>query len=408
MQTTTPVVVLYRGNQGAYGIARSLGVLGVPLYLVAQADSPTPLSASRWWRETHPCDFARPESETLTLLLDLGATLRARHDAKPLLLTATDWAAIFIESHADELERSFVFPRAKVPVVRPLADKWAMHLAARDADVPTPQTVFPQSLDDVSAFLESARFPIVAKAADSYATHKPESMIAQHRSELIDKFERERELGPPNLVLQEFIPGGIEDVWMCNAYFDTDGRCRAVFTGRKLRQLSSTGIATLAICERSETVANQTTRFLESVGYHGCVGVGHRYDARDGQYKLLDVNARVSGVFRLFRATTGTDVVRICYRDLTGQDVGEIGDAPLDVGRKWLLEDDVLVNLPRIRRGELSLWAWLRSFRGVREAQWFSLRDPLPFIDWLRRSLQSAIVKRRARAGSPRLSRQAS
>ncbi|HEY2777904.1 MAG TPA: hypothetical protein VGI77_08355 [Gaiellaceae bacterium] len=407
MITTTPVVVLYRGNQGAYGIARSLGPLGVPLYLVAQTDSPTPLSASRWWREKHPWDFTQPESETLASLTELGATLLARHDAKPVLLTATDWAAIFIESHADELGRNFVFPRADVPVVRPLADKWAMHLAARTAAVPTPETVFPQSLDDVSAFLESTRFPIVAKAADAYATHKPTSMIAANRAELLDKVERESTLGPPNLILQELIPGGVEDVWMCNAYFDTNGGCRAVFTGRKLRQLSSTGIATLAICEPNDAVASQTQRLLESVGYRGCVGVGHRFDARDGQYKLLDVNARVSGVFRLFRASTGSDVVRICYRDLTGQGAGELGDAPLDVGRKWLLEDDILVSIPRIRRGELSFRAWLGSLRGVREAQWLSSRDPLPFLAWLRRSVAAAIAKRRPPSRSARLPGQA-
>jgi predicted ATP-grasp superfamily ATP-dependent carboligase len=176
---------------------------------------------------------------------------------------------------------------------------------------------------------------------------------------------------------------------MCNGYFDVDGRCRAVFTGRKLRQLSSTGIATLAVCERNDAVARQTQALLESLGYHGCVGVGHRYDARDGTYKLLDVNARISGVFRLFRPTDGTDVVRTCYLDLTGQPVGE---TQLDDGRKWLLEDDITVSIPRIRRGELDLREWLASFRGVREAQWFSPTDPRPFLAWTRASVARALA----------------
>ena len=77
---------------------------------------------------------------------------------------------------------------------------------------------------------------------------------------------------------------------------------------------------------------------MEAVGYRGCVGIGYRYDSRDGLYKLLDVNARVSGLFRLFAGTNDMDVVRVCYLDLTGQDVPATALQP---GRKWMLEDDV-------------------------------------------------------------------
>lgn len=393
MDVSTPVVVIYRGNQGAYGIARSLGALGVPLYLALHDGAPTPLSASRYWRETVRWDFDVAADESIARLLALAQRLEARHGSKPLLLTASDWAAIFIETHAAALADGFVFPYAETGVVRALANKWTMFLAARDNDVPTPLTALPQSLEDVEAFLEDAMLPVVAKAADTFLPHAPSSLIAQDRAAVLEKFRSDAELGPPNMILQEFVPGNIDDVWMCNAYFDRDGRCRVAYTGRKLRQLSSTGIATLAVCEQNETVAHQVQALLEGMGYRGCVGVGHRYDARDGRYKLLDVNARISGVFRLFRPTNGIDVVRTCYLDLTGQEV-EVGE--LDVGRKWLLEDDIFVSLPKIRRGELSLRPWLRSFRGVREAQWFSRRDPKPFLVWLRSSLARSTGKRLA------------
>lgn len=392
MDVSTPVVVLYRGNQGAYGIARSLGPLGVPLHLVLQSGTPTPLTASRYWRQVQWLDLDRPAEESLAALLGLAARLAATHGRTPLLLTASDWAAVFIERHADALAEGFVFPHASEPVVTALANKWTMFRAAHDNDVPTPFTVFPQSLQDVEEFLAAARPPIVAKTADPFLPHTPAALIASDGATLLEKFRAEAEHGPPNMILQEFIPGEISDVWMCNAYFDqADGRCRAVYTGRKLRQLSSTGIATLAVCEPNDAVAEQTRRLLESFGYRGCVGVGHRFDARDGTYKLLDVNARISGVFRLFRPTNGIDVVRTCYLDLTGQ---EVSAGELDVGRKWLLEDDIFVSLPKIARGEQKLRPWLASFRGVREAQWFSPRDPRPFLVWLRASLGRSLRKR--------------
>src|SRR5918995_2976728 len=49
-------------------------------------------------------------------------------------------------------------------------------------------------------------------------------------------------------------------------------------------------------------------------------------------YKLLDVNARVSGVFRLFEGTNQMDVARVCYPDLTGQEVPVTALRPR---RKW-------------------------------------------------------------------------
>jgi predicted ATP-grasp superfamily ATP-dependent carboligase len=191
----------------------------------------------------------------------------------------------------------------------------------------------------------------------------------------------------PNIILQEYIPGEVDSVWMCNGYFGANPDRPVIYTGKKLRQVSATGIASLAICLPNETVADQTQRFMEGVGYRGCVGIGYRYDGRDGLYKLLDVNARVSGVFRLFAGTNDMDVVRACYLDLTGQDIPVTALQP---GRKWMLEDDVIAAVTALRHGRLSIGDWIKSVRGVRELHWSAADDPVPIFgrvgDGLRRA----------------------
>jgi predicted ATP-grasp superfamily ATP-dependent carboligase len=167
---------------------------------------------------------------------------------------------------------------------------------------------------------------------------------------------------------------------MCNGYFGVRPEHTVTFTGQKLRQISPTGIASLAICLPNEKVAGQTRRLMEAVGYKGCVGIGHRYDKRDGQYKLLDVNARVSGIFRLFAGTNDMDVVRICYLDLTGQ---RAPATELQPGRKWMLEADVLAAFRAVFGGRLTFREWARSVRGVRELHWWAKDDPAPFLAWL-------------------------
>jgi predicted ATP-grasp superfamily ATP-dependent carboligase len=119
---------------------------------------------------------------------------------------------------------------------------------------------------------------------------------------------------------------------------------------------------------------------MQAIGYRGCVGIGYRYDRRDGAYKVLDVNARVSGVFRLFAGTNDMDVVRACYLDLTGQ---QIPQTALRRGRKWMLEDDVGAALRELRGGRLTVAEWIRSLRGVEEWHWMAADDPVPFLVWL-------------------------
>ena len=396
--TLRPVVVVYRGGHGALGVARTLGRLDVPVYLVAQDGMASPLLASRYWRRIVRWDFRSPEEASVAFLLDLGRELEREHDAPPLLLTLADWVAIFIERHADALGERFVFPLAPEPVVHRLADKWQMTKLAEQHGIPTPTTIYPRTRGDVEAFLAAVPFPIVLKPADPSVEGAATKRICNTRDELLAQLEPRLADGEPNVILQEYIPGDATTVWMCNAYLARDGSPAAIFTGRKLRQVSSTGIASLAVCLPNPMVAAQTGSFMQAVGYRGCVGIGYRYDARDGRYKLLDVNPRVSGVFRLFAGTDDVDVVRLCYRDFAALD---LPSTALREGRKWILEDDLIAAYRELRAGRLTIRAWRETVRGVREAQWFAADDPLPLLFWLRDGVRGRIAAASRRFRGP-------
>jgi predicted ATP-grasp superfamily ATP-dependent carboligase len=118
---------------------------------------------------------------------------------------------------------------------------------------------------------------------------------------------------------------------------------------------------------------------MKAVGYQGILDIGYRYDARDGKYKVLDVNPRIGSTFRLFVDAGGLDVARALYLDLTGQAVPPA--MPVE-GRKWIVEDQDIESSYRYwRDGKLGLGQWLASFRGVREGAWFARDDTRPF--WL-------------------------
>ena len=86
---------------------------------------------------------------------------------------------------------------------------------------------------------------------------------------------------------------------------------------------------------------------MKSIGYKGIVDIGYRYDARDGQYKVLDVNPRIGASFRLLVGDNGLDSPRAEYLDLTGQ---KVPPSQTVEGRKWFIEDRDLVSSFRYYR----------------------------------------------------------
>src|SRR5437764_812624 len=130
-------------------------------------------SYSRYWTKRIYWDFSASEQASAAFLLEAGADIRARHGAQAILLTLSDWVAVFIERHSTLLETQFLFPRPERPVIHTLANKWGMHRLATEHGIPTPDTICPSSPADVQAFLKTASLPVVLKPADPFLPHPP-------------------------------------------------------------------------------------------------------------------------------------------------------------------------------------------------------------------------------------------
>jgi predicted ATP-grasp superfamily ATP-dependent carboligase len=115
---------------------------------------------------------------------------------------------------------------------------------------------------------------------------------------------------------------------------------------------------------------------MGAVGYRGLVNLGFRYDGRDDRYKLIDVNPRLGASFRSFVTKDGTDILRACYLDLTGQ---HVSTTRAFAGRKWMLEHDLRSCITYHREGR-SFKNLLARHQGVEEFAHFSLDDPFPLL----------------------------
>jgi D-aspartate ligase len=374
---STPVVVLSPHHHGALGIFRSLGVLGVPVYAVEDGQFSPPLR-SRYCRGIFHWNVrtAVPQA-SIDSLLEVSEHFKTR----PILIPTSDATAALVQEAAEQLQEAYRFLIPPRGLVGSLSSKRELFFLCRKHGHPTPETFFPHSRSEVVQLLKRVVFPIVLKGIDDrvvFGQTKVAMHIAQSADELLQCYDTLESQQKQNVMLQEYIPGEADSVWMFNGYFDEKSECLAGFMGRKLRQRPvGTGITTLGICLQNAAAERPIRELLSSLGYRGIVDIGCRFDARDCKYKLLDVNPRIGCTFRLFIDPNGMDVVRACYLDLTGQAVRA---EPASEGRKWLVENLDLITLPdHLKQRKLTFSQWLRSLRGVRETAWFDWSDLSPF-----------------------------
>jgi D-aspartate ligase len=375
---STPAVVLKFDpnvmHHGGLGIIRSLGRLGVPVYGVHEGPW-APAANSRYLRGRF---FWQPDPEDVERvqagLLRLGERI-----GEPAVLVPTDDAgSIFLAEHGDRLRGHFLFPDPPRDLPRRVAGKYSLHELCREVGMPSPQAAVPESLSAARAFAADTGFPLIAKLTTPWTGHgtlRSTSILAD-AGQLDETYRACADAGV-GLMLQEFIPGGPGQDWFFHGYCDASSACRPAFTGVKERSYPAhAGLTCLGRAEPNDELRDQVTGLLARLGYQGILDLDIRFDARDGQYKLLDFNPRIGAQFKLFRDAAGTDVATACYLDLTGQAVPESEQ----VTRRFVVENyDPIAAFSYWRRGELGLRPWLASLRTVDETAWFARDDLRPF-----------------------------
>jgi D-aspartate ligase len=361
---------------------------------VMDSDLAHPALRSRYVAVSHAWDFsAASAEESVARLREVGRALGA--GGRPVLIPTSDDTAELVADHAGALSEVFRFQDNPPDLVRALSNKRALHALACRHGIPTAETSFPESIDDVRRFAETATFPVMLKASDGLrlqARTGKKMVIARSAEALLEWYQRLEDPANPVLMLQEYIPGGDDTIWMFDGYFDRSSDCVFGVTGKKLRQYPvHTGATSLGRCEENAPTRELTCRFMKAIGYRGILDIGFRFDARDGSYRLLDPNPRIGQTFRLFVSREGWDVARLLYLDLTDQTLPAA--TPVD-GRKWIVEDwDLESSLDYRREGTLTVGEWIRSLRGIEEGAWWAADDRAPF--WpvargvLRRARQS-------------------
>lgn len=384
VDTSVPVVALKLFDHCGVGMMRSLGRLGVPVYGI-DANPGNPAFSSRYCRGRFIWNAENPNPESTTSFLQ---EIAQRFQERPVLVTNGDVVSLFVAERLPELQKSFRVLLPEQRLARALSQKWQMFHFAREHGIPTPETLFPGSLREAKEYLDRRvfKFPIMLKGSNSALLEQRTGLrlaLARSEREALEKYEEFADPVQPDLMLQEYIDGDDDSYWFFQGYFDAHSDCLIGLSGRKLRQSPAyAGMTSFGVLLKNAELEDSAKAFLKTIGYQGIVSIDYRFDKRDGQYKMLDVNIRIGANFRLFQDRQGLDVLRAYYLDLTGQPARQ---SEISVGRKWVVENNDLLIFNRYRKdGKITFFQWLLSFRGLKEGAWFAWDDPIPFLLMLR------------------------
>lgn len=375
-QARVPGAVVLGGDYQGLGIVRSLGRHGIPVCVIDDEYSISRFS--KYCLHSVKVSSLRTHDEIIGSLLDL----KDRFDVTGWVLFPTREEQVVSISHSQgQLSRHYRVPTSDWSKIRWAWDKRNTYRLARDLGIPTPITVYPQNVDELSGIVD-LYFPVAVKPAIKehfiYAT-RAKAWPARNPAELQILTQRALKIvGPGEVMIQEFIPGGGSQQFAYCAFF-RDGKAigKMVVCRRRQHPLQFGRASTYVETVNVPALEEYSERFLRAINYYGLVELEYKLDPRDNQFKLLDVNPRTWG-YHSIGSSAGVDFPFMLYSDQMGLPVARC-EAQLGIG--WVrLATDVSAAFMAALAGDLDFRGYIKSLAASHVDAVFSREDPLPGI----------------------------
>lgn len=369
-----PPALVVGGYENSVSVVRSLARRGVKVRVIAHRR--LPIRYSRYPEKIllSDRDFWAEAADYL-----LGAA--SDHLAGSVLFAHQDDHALSIlVDHWSELSAKFRIMGCNPDAQRAMLDKSRTNEAAIAAAVPTPRC-WPVDANFLG-IAEDVVYPLLIKPKHGHLSRLAfggkKYLLARGREEAEAALRIAIEHGV-DVLLMEMIPGPDDLLCSYYTYFDDAGTPLFDFTKRVIRRRTKNmGIATYHVTDHVEAIKELSLRLCSHVGLRGLACVEFKNDPRDGQYKLIECNARFTAATSLV-AASGIDLAELVYRQVVG--LPQRGNLMFRDGvRLWDPVGDLAAYRDLRDRGEMTAMQWLRSLMHRQNLPLWSWRDPVPAV----------------------------
>jgi len=183
-------------------------------------------------------------------------------------------------------------------------------------------------------------------------------------------------------MFQEITPGPPNNSIQLEGYFKKNSGFIGIFARQRLRiwppNFGNTTLCVSISPSQFNVEVKKITDFLKNIGYNGLASAELKKDARDGKYKLFEINARPWLHFWL-SASCGIDILFLSYLDAVGEKI-EYKQKYVTGLKSLDFWSDIPASVKMILENDLTFRRWLSSLVRVKRFLYFDKTDPLPFI----------------------------
>ena len=272
-----------------------------------------------------------------------------------LLIPCGDGYAELLAKNKEKLAPYYTFIANNYDLFERLVNKVSFYEVCEEYQLPYPATVIIRKESLVAGkFIGELpfEFPIALKPANSVEwlsvdfEGRKKAFILNERAEFDVIIERIYQAGyQSEMIVQDFIPGDDSHMRVLNAYVDERHQVRMMGLGHPLLEdptPGSVGNYVVILPDENQAVYQQIETFLKKIGYVGFANFDMKYDSRDGQYKLFEINLR-QGRSSFFLTLNGLNLARFITEDL-------VFDRPFEgtiYGKKGTSQDKLWLGVPK-------------------------------------------------------------
>ncbi|WP_430727547.1 carboxylate--amine ligase [Vagococcus allomyrinae] len=226
-----------------------------------------------------------------------------KKDVTYLLIACGDGYVELVGRHKEELSEFFICPYINEELMEKLTNKVSFYSICEQYELPYPDTyIITKDLVEKGDLKIPFSFPVALKAANSIE-YLDVDFAGRKKAYVLDSLEEVKDICQKiyqcgytsEMVCQDFIPGGDENMRVLNAYVDQDSKVRMMCLGHPLLEdpsPASIGNYSAILPDFNQEIYDRIKSFLERIGYVGFANFDMKYDTRDQQYKLFEINIR--------------------------------------------------------------------------------------------------------------------
>ena len=381
---TGPIPVVLDGAWvNSLGIVRSLAELGLKSLVIHFNAYGVGLSSRYAVGLTAPSPWDDPAG-LIASLEEVGRRL-----PRPGILLITDDTYLTVLARGRErLAPYFRFPFPDAETLAYLMDKTHQYGTALRLGIPVPRSL-PVRRGETAAEWPWEVFPALVKGLSGkqfFHRFGKQTIIVEDRAALEAVLAQ---CGGFDALVQEIIPGGDDELYALGCYISPDPKKEPVyFTSRKLIQIPPFfGTCSVGESLPCEPVAVHGLELLRALRFYGPAHVEFKRDPRDGQYKLIEINARFWKSHAL-GTPCGVNIAAAAYLDMAG--LPPLPKVPQRNGVRWMVFSEAVVQR-MMGNSDIRLGRMLPFLRPPLAHGLWSWRDPLPFYRYLAYKLQAAL-----------------